>query len=364
MNVRMTWRGRLLFLGLNLGAVAVGVLAFTLYRSLQPVPGGDSGLTGTITKLSSYDRFDDVGYLLKPNQRVTAERTTPGHVVYDVTYGIGPDGFRVMPPAPADPAACVVLFGDSNTFGIGVNDDQTYAWKLAERGKGKIAVYNFGIGGAGPHHMLAGLQSGRFQKSLHCTPTYVSYFFIVEHIGRVTSRLAPWDPHGPRFDLGADGKPVRDGNFDTTPPIPKPDLDEGLLGWRRLLYGIDSVGTRAETELTAAILVESAREIARIAPKAEFHVLFWTMFDDKRLAALKEALTKAGIVVDPVQAVIPDYRDHQLRYVIGTADGHPKPLTHQRIADYIWRQIGTRIGTKGRSGAASAAPPVGLSHRP
>lgn len=349
---------RWLFLGVNLAAVLVGVLGFTLYRSLQPAPGSDTHLEGAITKLASYDLFDDVGYLLKPNQHVSARLVGPGKTVYDVTYGIGPDGFRVMPANPADPDACVVLFGDSNTFGIGVQDTQTYAWQLAERGKGRLAVYNFGIGGSGPHQMLAGLQSGRFQKSLHCTPTHVIYFFIVEHIGRVTGRLAPWDPHGPRYRLGADGKAVRDGNFDTRPHDPLPDLDEGFLGWRRLVYGIDRFGTRAETELTAAVMIEAAHEVARIAPKAEFHVLFWTMVDDKRLDALAKDLTSAGIVVDPVQRIVPDYRDHQVRYVVSRDDGHPNPMAHTLIADYILN----RIVAKRRSADASAASAVGLSH--
>lgn len=356
----MDRRSRWLLLGLNLGAALAGVLAFTLYRSLQPAPGSDTHLEGGITRLENYDLFDDVGYLLKPDQRVTARRVGPGRTIYDVTYGIGPDGFRVMPPEPADPGACIALFGDSNTFGIGVQDSETYAWRLAERGKGRLAVYNFGIGGSGPHQMLAGLQSGRFRKSLRCTPTHVIYFFIVEHIGRVSGRLAPWDPHGPRYRLGADGKPVRDGNFDTRPHDPPPDLDEGFLGWRRLVHGIDRFGTRGETELTAAIMVESAREIWRLAPRAEFHVLFWTMVEDKRLDELAKDLTSAGIVIDPVQRIVPDYRDHQLRYVIGRDDGHPRPMTHARIADYIL----TQIVAKRRSAAASAGPGVGLSHAP
>lgn len=356
----MDRRGRRLFLVINLAAVAIGVLAFLLYRSLLPAPGSDTRLEGAITRLDSYDLFDDVGYLLKPDQRVTARLVAPGKTIYDVTYGIGPDGFRVMPANPEHPDACVVLFGDSNTFGIGVRDDQTYAWQLAERAKGRIAVYNFGIGGSGPHHMLAGLQSGRFQRSLPCTPTHVIYFFIVEHIGRVTGRLAPWDPHGPRYRLGADGRPVRDGNFDTRPHDPLPDLDEGLLDWRRLVYGVDRYGTRGEAELTAALMIESAREIWRLAPKARFHVLFWTLVDDKRLDEIAKDLTAAGIVVDPVQRVIPDYRDHPLRYIIGRDDGHPNPMTHIKIADYIL----TQIVAKRRSADASAASPVGLSHTP
>lgn len=356
----MTRSGRWLFLSVNLGAVVAGALGFVLWQALRPAPGSDTHLEGAITRLDSYDLFDDVGYLPKPDQRVTARLVAPTRTIYDVTYGIGPDGFRIMPPPPADPADCVVLFGDSNTFGIGVADQQTYAWQLAERDRQHLAVYNFGIGGSGPHQMLAGLQSGRFQKSLHCTPTYVSYFFIVEHIGRVTGRLAPWDPHGPRYRLGADGHAVRDGNFDTRPPAPMPDLDEGLLGWRRLLYGIDRFGTRDEAVLTAAILVDSAHEIARIAPKAPFHVMFWTMEDDKRLDEIARTLTAAGIVVDPVRRVVPGYRDHQLRYVIGRDDGHPNPMTHRRIADFLAHEI----VAKSRLDAAFAPASIGLSHAP
>jgi len=123
--------------------------------------------------------------------------------------------------------------------------------------------------------MLAGLQSGRFARALACAPTHAVYYFIPEQVARIAGR-ASWDTHGPRFALENDG-PVRAGNFDT-PGLPRPatpDLDEGILGWRRLL-GVVAMGTPAEADLTAAVLVEAARELERLAPGAKLHVLFWT----------------------------------------------------------------------------------------
>lgn len=69
------------------------------------------------------------------------------HELRHWSYTIGADSGRVMPPAPE--AACVIAFvGDSVTFGQSVNDNDTFAYRLAAvrprirfANRGKIA-YN------------------------------------------------------------------------------------------------------------------------------------------------------------------------------------------------------------------------------
>jgi hypothetical protein len=322
----------------NLAAVVVAIGAFELWRRNQSPPGSDLRLEGTIAQ-GFYDTEDDVGYLPRANMKVTARKMEGDTPIYDVTYTIGPDRFRVVPRAEAKEAkACILLFGDSHTFGEGVNDNETYAWQLAGKSGGRIAVHDFGMSGWGPHQMLAGLQSGRFPAATTCTPTDVVYHLIPDHIGRVAGR-SKWDPHGPRFRLGADGRPVRDGNFDSPgPKAPAPDLDEGILGWRRL-FDVRQVGTREEAKLLAAILVDSARELQKRYPGVRVHVLDWDPYDNARIAEILPTLKAAGLVVHPIDAIIPDYRQDWQRYAIHRLDRHPNPEAHRRIADYIAREI-------------------------
>lgn len=50
---------------------------------------------------------------------------------YDVTVTIDPRGFRVTPQRPSQPK--LLMLGDSFTFGLGVEDDETFPYQLAER---------------------------------------------------------------------------------------------------------------------------------------------------------------------------------------------------------------------------------------
>jgi hypothetical protein len=320
--VRRHWKA----IAINLVAVAIALLGFEIWRHHQTPLGADARYEGTIMSERYYDEVDDLGYLPRPGRRVTARKLVGSEVIYDVAYTIGPDGFRVRNLQDR----CVVLFGDSNTFGEGVNDTETYAWRLG--------AYNFGMSGYGAHQMLAGLQSGRYAKSLACTPTHAVYFFLPEHVARTAGR-APWDPHGPRFRLvggpGSEKQVVREGNFDGFPKPPPPDLDEGTIGWRRWI-GINATGTPEEAELTAAVILEARREVAKLAPTAKFEVLFWATYRNDRLDTIAARLAAAGIAMHRPEQVIPDFGPADM---LSNYDRHPNPAAHGKIAGYIAREI-------------------------
>ncbi|MBV8392219.1 MAG: SGNH/GDSL hydrolase family protein [Alphaproteobacteria bacterium] len=330
------WRS---LIGVNLGAVLVGVLAFGVWQKTQPAPQAPH-LEGTI--VDGFDQIvDDVGYLPGLNYRVTAKRVADGRTIYDVVYTVDGNGFRVVPKADANPEACVLLFGDSFTFGEGLNDDQTFAADIVKMSAGKVQVYNLGQSGWSTNHFLAGLQSGRFEKAVPCTPTDAVYLILQDHVGRAVGR-SPWDKHGPRYRMGPDGTPVRDGNFDSPgPPLfPQSDLDEGFLGWRRILLGKSSMGTPEEAKLAAAMLLAGNKELHRLWPKIRFHVIAWNPYDEVRLNEVLATLKAAGIDIRSLQAIIPDYLDHLDRYVIDTKyENHPNAAAHKLMAGYILHDI-------------------------
>ena len=288
-------------------------------------------------------RSDDVGYVPRPDRRLTARRVYQGRITYNVIYTIGPNGFRLVPgsaPRPVD--GCILLMGDSITFGQGVEDRETYASRLAELGERRWQVHNFGIPGWAPHQALAGLQSGRFQKAAGCTPTRVVFFFITDHYRRVAG-YAPWEIHTPRYRVGADGRPVRAGNFDSDgpPALAPPDSGRSLLtanGWRRLV-GLAPLPSPPQAGLMQALMLEIARTVKEIAPAARFDVVLWTEEDDVVLDALAAALTGAGVRLHPVERILPDYRKRWADYLLPDGDRHPTAATHARIAGYLAREI-------------------------
>src|SRR5207247_10000624 len=122
---------------------------------------------------------DTLRYAPDANRRVTARKLYRDQVLYDVTYTIGPDGLRVAPPAyDVAVGGCVVFFGDSVSFGEGVNDDQTFPYLVGLKTEGRYRIYNFAFSGYGPHQMLAALQAGRVARIVLCRSTRVIYLTI------------------------------------------------------------------------------------------------------------------------------------------------------------------------------------------
>jgi hypothetical protein len=296
-------KSRHLLGAVNLGAAAFAVLAFGVWTHLTSVDPAKVRFEGSITKGYYDQNVDDVGFITAANTRVTARALAGDRVLYDVVYTTGSDHFRIVPPV-AHPVRCVLLFGDSFTFGVGVNDDETFAAQIVTKSKGAVEVKNLAAGGWGPHQFLAGLQTGLFQRAISCRPTDAVYLFIRDHVDRAVGRV-PWDTHGPRFRLGADGQPVRDGHFDSGGGAPKAWTDAEAI------------------ELTAALLEEGGRELRRKYPGIRFHVLTW--------AGVPEAI-KRRLGGRPVAESIPGYTNEGYHIPI---DGHPNARAHEGIADYI-----------------------------
>jgi hypothetical protein len=330
-------RRTMLAIGINAAAAAVGVGAWAAYRRANPPP--EAHFEGSITKGYYDENADDVGYIPRPNQRVTSRRIFNGLAIYDATYTIGPHGFRVV-PATAGPEAraSVLMFGDSNVFGEGVDDDETHANLVAAAGKGTVQVHDFGISGWGPHQTLAGLQSGRFARALNRQPTHATFFFIDDHFHRVAG-YAPWDKHGPRYRLGANGRPVRDGHFDSGgPPAAEKKPDDGFLGWRAYFRDDKPVFPAGQVALTVAVLQEIARELAKLAPGLRLDVLYWND-EPELLDVLNGPLEAVGATVHTTEQFMPNYRGDWVRYLLSEGDWHPNAAGHRKIADYISREI-------------------------
>lgn len=344
---RSRWRSLILA---NVGAAVLGVLAFGIWQKSQPAPQAPH-LEGTI--VDGFDQIvDDVGYIPGANYRVTSKRIADGRTIYDVVYTVDEHGFRVTPKAGDNPEACVLLFGDSFTFGEGVQDDQTFGADMVKMSGGKVAVYNLGESGWSTNHLLAGLQSGRFAKAVTCKPTDAVYLMLQDHVGRAVGR-SPWDKHGPRYKLGPDGTPVRDGNFDSGGPAntadANPDIDEGFLGWRRILLNKSAMGTPPEAKLSAALLIAANKEMKKTWPGIRLHLIAWNPYDESRSnEVLAELKAKApDIDLRSLSAIIPDYLDHLDRYVIDRKfENHPNVEAHRLIAAYILHDIVGQKRTK------------------
>jgi hypothetical protein len=329
---KKTWKRWGLAAIVNLGAAVVAALAFGAWQRFQSsqsatnVPSRGEGL---------FELVDDVGFVPRASAQLKARADVEGRTIYDVVYSIGPDHFRVVPEAAETPDACVLLFGDSFTFGDGVADEETYAAQIVKQSARRVAAQNFAVSGWGPHQFLAGLQSGRFQRAVRCQPTDAVFLMVPSLIWRASGVTNPWDTQGPRYRLGADGRPVRAGTLGDPDPY----------NWRRWI-GLDPVSKGEALRLAMALIVEAMNELKRLYPGIRTHfisyrVASWsdTGFTSDDLAGFEYDLQQAGVMPLPLEAIIPRYRFALRDYVLAPTDYHPNARAHCLIAEFILREI-------------------------
>jgi hypothetical protein len=331
MNSVNKWRQWRLAIVVNLGAAVVAALAFGAWRSQSSEASAKAANPGG----RFYEAADDVGYVPKANAEMTARSEIDGRVIYDVTYNTGPDHFRVVPQAAHDAEACVLVFGDSFTFGTGVGNDETFAAQIVKQSGGKVAAHNFGVAGWGPHQFLAGLQSGRFQRAIRCKPTDAVFLMIPSLIWRTVGMTNHWDSKGPRYRLRADGRPARDGALG----------DDDPYNWRRWI-GLTPVSSKEAIARTVAVAVEAMEELKRHYPGIRTHfisyrVASWddTDLSDEDLTLFEYRLHQRGINALPMEGIIPRFRFEARDYILSDADTHPNARAHRLIAEFILREM-------------------------
>jgi hypothetical protein len=316
----------------NLGAAVVAALAFGAWQQFQS-PQNAANVSHSAGGF--YELVDDVGYIPKANARMTRAEVEGRKIINDVVYTTGSDHLRVVPGATENADACVLLFGDSLTFGDGVRDEETYAAQIVKLSGRRVAAQNFAVSGWGPHQFLVGLQSGRFQRAVRCKPTDAVFLMIPSLIWRASGVTNPWDTSGPRYRLGADGRAARDGKLGDPDPY----------NWRRWI-GLNPISKSEASWLATAVVVEAMSELRRNYPGIRTHfisyrVASWsdTGFSSEDLASFEDSLRHADIMALPLEAISPRYRVAQRDYVLDATDLHPNAQAHRLIAEFILREI-------------------------
>ena len=91
-----------------------------------------------------------------------------GASIYKAEYTIDSNLLRETLSAETGPT--IAFFGDSFTFGEGVNDAETLPQAFADLLGRRERVLNLGFSGYGPHQFLAELQTGRFDGVIGAQP--------------------------------------------------------------------------------------------------------------------------------------------------------------------------------------------------
>jgi len=334
-RARLTQRIALVALVLVAALAAVEV---TLV--LAPDLGKSAGIDGTYPTSPLWVEHPDLGYAPTPGVSATARSFQGDRTIYDVTYSYDADGQRVSAPVATPPASGAVLcVGCSFTLGEGVNDAESYPYRIGELSGRTLEVNNFGFHGYGPHQSLAALQSGLAAEVTDSPVKLVLYFAIPDHIVRVAGRKT-WDLAGPWFEL-TDGVLRRAGNFDDRPGPPFPGrawffqtfAESALV--QRLRQNPGDLRPQ-DIVLYEAIVSQMRVEVEQRFPGAEFHLLAWEGAPEwwECLRRLEER----GVKVHPVHGMVAGLAEDD-RIPTIPSDPHPTPAVLDTIARYVVEQL-------------------------
>jgi len=269
----------------------------------------------------------DVGYCPAPGHSTRSRKEVDGRTVFDVRYTIDRHGLRVTPPAGPDPVATLLCFGCSFTFGDGVEDHETWPYRVGARSKGRVKVHNFAYHAWGPHQALALLESGRVRRVVEPRGKVVGvYLAIWDHVNRCAG-LDQFAITGPRYLL-ADGRLRRDGMLIDRFPALKwfSALRKSEIYKHAVLR---QAGPRPpDPGLMTAILAAAKRRFEATYGTGTFHVLLWP---GPRTDELKAHLSRGGLQPRVIALPPGDL----------TIDGDPHPNAegHDAAAVFVLREI-------------------------
>ncbi len=305
------------------------------------------GFATTYKDRGSWARVGELGWRpARPGPIHEKKIAANGDVVYDVVNTIDENLTRKVESAPEGPT--VAFFGDSITFGAGLNDNETLPQAFADLTDRRFRVLNLAVTAYGPQQFLRALEIGEHDALLQKDPRLFVMLTAPWHAGRTSCKERnQW--YAPRY-VFEDGKPVYRGSCS--------EAASGVFGAARALlrstemfhYFFESREPpidEADVDLYVAVLGR-AGELARQKYGVETLIMYLpdnVGSERYRLGPaygndqIMEKLRKAGLHVAEVKPIDPAAYPGRPLFIPG--DGHPTGLT-----DRIWAEQVKDIVTK------------------
>ncbi|MGH6811184.1 MAG: SGNH/GDSL hydrolase family protein [Methylocella sp.] len=265
--------------------------------------------------------------------RFHAERRDPktGAVIYLADYTIDANLLRQTTSSENGPA--IVFFGDSFTFGLGVNDAETMPQRFADLLDRKQRVLNIAFSGYGPQQFLRELETGRFDPLIGARPRLFVFMTFAEHAKRTACKYF-WVLRGPRYAL-ENGRVALKGACDDGLSGRAREWLEDMASYRLFIQPYLQKSTHEDVELYIRILLAAvtlAKEkygVATLIPyiTAPGYLVGTGFSDDEIVRRLRDG----GAVVVDVSLV----EDESTGALTFKGDGHPTPLANRLRASII-----------------------------
>jgi hypothetical protein len=283
-----------------------------------------------------------LGYLPLPNRTFRWRKSAGREQIFDVKVSTGPHGWRVTPAAPSARRS-LLFFGCSYTFGTGLNDEESYPYRVAVQTGGRFAVHNFGQSGWGPNQMLALLEHNLAEEVVRQPPELAVFLTIPDHLARIEG-LGPHSDGYPRYALNSRGQAVAAGTFAGTLNPLNRALRDWNMSWIKTTALFSWPPLAGDTnQLYFAILLSARDQIQRRFPGCRFEVVLWGGPDpwvaDQWAARMEVGLRNEGISVHRAEEFLPGVRENLDRYRLSRLDIHPNALAADLMAGFVVHRL-------------------------
>jgi len=274
--------------------------------------------------------------------RFHAEKTDPksGIPIYTADYTIDSNLLRETHSVETGPT--IVFFGDSFTFGGGLNDADTLPQVFADLLGRKQRVLNLGFPGYGPPQFLAELQTDRFDGVIGAQPRLFIFMTMAEHAERTACKPV-WAVDGPRYALENGQVVLKGACYDGLSLWVRKWL-ENMASYRLFIEPYLQKPTHEDVELDIRILlaaVNLAKEkygVATLIPYIPADgYLNGTGFSDDEIV---QRLQDGGATVVDVSLAKKEAAGAKLRI---EGDGHPTPMSNRLRASLLEEYIENRM---------------------
>ncbi|MBC7850645.1 MAG: hypothetical protein H7Y31_12965 [Chitinophagaceae bacterium] len=307
----------------------------------------------------TYTQHPVAGYMIADTgATITAKIARNGDTIYNTEYTMVPDSgsssiglnHRAAYNQRGNDSAQIVFLGCSITFGEGISDSETFAYKTGQLCQ--TPAVNFGLSGYGTHQAY-NIYQNHFNKPSSAKRSFV-YSFIPDHILRAKCAY-PWNMNDPYFEVAGDSVALK-GKASSHSSLARTYKLTRYLSLFNSFTFITDVTTSVVAGKAAQGLEKSdydrvfnmlkTIQHSAAAHNEKFVVVYWDkykwkevddakVFDKELIEQNMEALKQAGVTV--IKASQAFDVNNQTYFIPG--DGHPTPLANQLLAELISRQI-------------------------
>lgn len=317
----------------------LSLLCFTL-ATLVALAGLAEGVFWALNERKASRRGIEIGGW-EANGVMFDRRTYDGQKVYEQTYRLDSERYRITPGNPENPARSIYFFGGSFAFGQGVADNETLPYFVAAKWPG-TASYNRAWPAQGTAHVYEQVLALDSRADGDESLVIGVYVMIPNHVRRATGSMrivSTWGRDFPCYRIDSDGEPELLGTYLEARPW--------RTRWQRWLareqlmkhFGVDVPITlrQQDLEYTAALINACRRAFKERTGSNSFLVAVYPERGERGFSAsdLADFLEKKSI---PHLNYSTLYDINNPNYVI-KQDTHPTALAHATIAEAVVREL-------------------------